>query len=144
MSWDVIIINVPEDIETVSELTDDSTAPLGSKNYVLSAISNVFPHANVADPTWVVVDGESYSIEFSVGHQDEIEFLMLHVRGDANAIDAIECLCKLTGWHAFDTAMGDFIDFGANRDKGFRRWQQYRDLIKNKYSKIGRSCLGPS
>jgi hypothetical protein len=134
MSWDVIILNISGETRTVSELTDDSVIPLGSRDEVLSIIHNVFPQVNLSDPTWIILDGNDYSIEINVSQNHQIDTLMLHVRGNPEAINAIESLCKATGWRAFDPSGGDFIDFtNPDRDKGFQRWQGYNDFIVNKY-----------
>lgn len=134
MSWDVIIFNIPDNIQTISELTDDSILPLGSRDHILSVIAHIFPQANLSDPTWVVLDDEDYSIEFSLGQDEQINTLMLLVRGGIEAINAIENFCKVTGWRAFDSSAGDFIDFSdSNRDLGIKRWQEYRDFITDKY-----------
>lgn len=134
MSWDVIIFNLPDNVKTVLELTDESMTPLGSRDYILSVISSVFPQADLSDPTWVVLDGDDYSIEFSLGQDEQLETLMLHVRGDIEAINAIENFCKATGWRAFDSSVGEFIDFtDPNRDRGIKRWQEYRDFTTDKH-----------
>ena len=133
MSWDVMIFNLQNNIKSVSELTDDSVISLGSKNEVLSTIRHIFPQANFSDPTWVVLDGKDYSIEFSLGQDEQIEVLMLHVRGSVDALDAIERFCQINDWRAFDSATGDFINFDLKHDEGFKRWTEYRNFIANKY-----------
>jgi len=135
MSWDVIIFNVSNEIKSVSELTEDAIKPLGSRDNVLSAIKTTFPQANLSDPSWVVQDGAGYSIEFSLGQNDPIQTMMVYVRGDISSLRAIEQFCRTTGWRAFDSSVGDFIDFSdLNYDRGFKRWEQYKNYVASKHS----------
>ncbi len=130
MSWDVIILNVPNDIKIDGDLADDTVRPLGSRDEVLRAITTAFPHADVSDPNWIALRGDGYTIELSLEETEYVGSLTLFVRGSVEAVDAIECLCKAGGWRAFDTSLGDFIDFASSqRDTGLKRWQQYRDQV---------------
>jgi len=127
MSWDVIILRAPAGITRVSDLPDGFDQPLGSREEVVRAICAAFPSANSSDPTWMVLDGDEYSIEFSLGQNKSIEYLMLYIRGTAQAVDAVQHLCETTGWRAFDTAAGEFIDFTSpSRYDGVLRWQDYK------------------
>jgi hypothetical protein len=52
---------------------------------------------------------------------------MLHVRGGDGALAPIRHLCEQTGWKAFDTTEGDFIDFEGDPGTGLRAWRAFRD-----------------
>jgi hypothetical protein len=59
-----------------------------------------------------ILDREDFSIEFSIGGAaDEVDCIMLHVRGEDKCLDAIEKLCKYTGWYALDISTMNIIDF---------------------------------
>jgi hypothetical protein len=134
MGWDVLVLKIPPAVKTVSQLADMSTEPLGPQGHVLSVIEAAFPDSDVSDPRWIVVTTDSYSIEISLIQAIEVEALMLHIHGTLVAIEAIERLCAVGGWRAFDSATGEFLDFGSpDRDAGFRRWRQYRNQIADQY-----------
>ena len=134
MGWDLIVLQTASTISTVSQLTDQSVEPLGSKDRVLNIVKTVFPDSDVSDPGWIVISTDSYSIEISLIEAAQVESLMLHIHGSSAAIDAIERLCEAGGWRAFDTAAGEFLEFDSrDRDAGLRLSRQYRDQTADKY-----------
>lgn len=50
---------------------------------------------------------------------DEVDCIMLHVRGEYTCLEAIENLCKSTGWYALDTWTMGIIDFVDRKNIGF-------------------------
>lgn len=96
MSWDVILMNVPSNVRSISELEDELPI-LGSKIEVLSILSSALPSINLSDPTWGVMDGDNFSIEFSIGDKDPIQTIMLFVRGSDDAVRVIEKVCQYSG-----------------------------------------------
>jgi hypothetical protein len=134
MGWDVIVLQTAPVVSTVSQLGDQSIKPLGSRDSVLNIIETVFPDTDVSDPGWIVIATDSYSIEISLIEAVQVESLMLHIHGSSAAIDAIARLCKVSGWQAFDTAAGEFLDFDSrDRDAGLRLSRQYRDQAAGEY-----------
>jgi hypothetical protein len=128
MSWDVLILNVPPEVSSVEELPDDFTSRLGSHEDVLKKIADAFPEIDLSDPTWGLLDGPDYSIEFNIGEKDPIDAIMLHVRGSDQALSAIETVCNVAeGWTAMDVGNGEFIDFSIGSATGFRNWRNFRD-----------------
>lgn len=128
MSWDVILMNVPSNIESIMALEGDLPV-LGSNTEVLSILSNALPAINLSDPTWGVFDGDNFAIEFSIGDKDPVHTIMLHVRGSDEVIEVIERLCQYSGWRALDTSVGDFMNFANNPAAGLQQWRAYRDHV---------------
>ena len=96
-----------------------------------AVVATAFPDADTSDPTWVVVDGKDYSIEVSIPNDDEVLSVMLYVRGETSALEAIERLCEVSRWRALDGATGQFIDFRSeDRDVGMRRWLDYQEHVR--------------
>lgn len=121
-------MNPPPDITSVEELGEE-LPPLGSKTEVLSTLTQLFPNGNFSDTSWGVLDGDDFSIEFNLGNDDSIDIMMLHVRGNDKVISIIQKICEHTGWSAFDSAMGDFINFHQNPTAGLQKWRAYRDQV---------------
>ncbi|MEZ4705755.1 MAG: hypothetical protein R3A44_01035 [Caldilineaceae bacterium] len=135
MSWDVILMNVPSNVRSISELEDELPI-LGSKIEVLSILSSALPSINLSDPTWGVMDGDNFSIEFSIGDKDPIQTIMLFVRGSDDAVRVIEKVCQYSGWRALDTSLGDFISFEENPAAGLQQWRAYRNQV---FASLGES-----
>ncbi len=136
MGWDVILLNVPSGARTIARLPDGGVIPLGSREEVLAAIGRAFPELDLTDPSWLVLSSDAYAVEFSVGPNQSVDSLMLHVHGDSRAIAIVQRLCEAGKWRAFDTSAGEFIDFDSpNRDRGLRRWQEYRRQIRRQYER---------
>jgi hypothetical protein len=113
MGWDILILNVPNHNQTVPDLTDTPVVPLGTRTEVIRAIQSAFPESDVSDPSWIVVDDKNYSLQISVYQGDPVEAVMINIHGDTGALDALRLLCEATGWRAFDSVEGNWVNFEA-------------------------------
>ena len=129
MSWDVLLINVPDKMKSPNDLPDDFKSTLGITADVHSTLSNIVPEIDLHDPAWGNLKGDGFSIEFNIGKNNPVESIMLHVRDSNGAITIIEHICKKTGWRALDTSTGNFIDFNQNPERGFEQWRSYRNQV---------------
>jgi hypothetical protein len=129
MSWDVILMSVPSVIVAVEDFPDDFSSELGPQPQVLSTIAAILPDLDLTDPTWGILDGDDFSIEFNIGDGDPVDTIMLHVRGGDSAIRAIQHICEHTGWRALDTSTGDFINFAEDPTEGLQQWRTYRNQV---------------
>jgi hypothetical protein len=109
MSWDVLLLSVPPGIATVDDSPEDFASELGPRAQVLSTLAALFPDLDLSDPTWGILAGDDFAIEFNIGDGDPVETIMLHVRGSNSTIHAIHYICERTGWRAFDTSTGDLL-----------------------------------
>lgn len=130
MGWDLIVLSTkPADV-AASELTNESTRPLGTRAEILETIEEVFPGVDVTEPEWIVITDAAYSIEITLIETAHVELLMLHVHGSSEALSAVSRLCSVGGWRAFDTALGEFIEFDtSDSDAGLRLAYKYRDQV---------------
>lgn len=106
MSWDVVISAAKTD----PEAGDSAVQPLGEAEDVRKKISAALPDTDWSDPAWGTLEGSGWSIEFNTEATGSVESLMLHVRGEGDPLSAISRLCQSTGWYAFDTTTGEFLD----------------------------------
>ena len=130
MSWDVLIHDLPEGVERVADIPDDfRPSKLGSRAELIAAIRDVLPAADFSDPAWGTLEEADYSIEFSVGDDEEVGSIMLHVRGGDAAAATIDKLLTHLGKRALDCGAGEFFEFDGRSAEGLRRWRAYRDRV---------------
>lgn len=128
MSWDVLIHKFIDPAPTTIEEIDESKfLPLGPAAEVRQQISEHLGPVDWSDPTWGVLDGDGFSIEFNAGNEDPIDSIMLHVRGGGDAVAAIMAFVVPLGWKALDISAGGFINPLSPSDEGWERFQAYRD-----------------
>jgi hypothetical protein len=108
-------------------LQESDCEPLGPAGVVRQQISALLPGIDWSDPTWGVYEGDGFSIEFSVGDDDPIDAMMLHVRGGDDAISKIVTFTRPLGWSALDCSTGQFLDLENPSQEGWEGFQAYRD-----------------
>ncbi len=131
MSWDVTVLHLREKLESVGDLNDENTLPLGAASDVREAISAALPTVDWSDPTWGGYLGEGFSIEFNMGNDDPIQDMMLHVRGGGDAISAIMRFVVPNGWVALDCSTSEFLDPANPSDAGWADFQELRDQVRS-------------
>ncbi|GAK53816.1 hypothetical protein U14_05090 [Candidatus Moduliflexus flocculans] len=130
MSWDILFQDTPEHINSIEDLPEDFTpGKLCSRTYLEDMLLSLFPTIDNHDKSWMVLQEDSFSIEFNSGKDDPVESLMLHVHGEEDALHVIKKICDHTGWKALDCTSGDFIDFEQNPDQGFSTWREFKDDV---------------
>lgn len=137
MSYLVVLFNLPSHIVSLDDLPDgdggDSDTvvmpPLGLRTAILALLTSLFPDADYADPTWVVLRRNGFVIEFMLGAKDPLSSLGLRIHGSDQALDVAKLLCEYMGWRAYDTSLGDFIDFEDHPAAGLQAWRQYRNRV---------------
>jgi hypothetical protein len=129
MSWDVLILHLPEGVRSVSELPDDfESGPLGDRTSLIGAIHAVAPDVDFSDPAWGLLSRDAFSIEFNVGADEQVESIMLHVRGGAGSVELIAELLARLGERAVDVQTGDLFEPVAAVES-LAEWRAYRDQV---------------
>lgn len=129
MSWDVLLVRLPGEVTAVSRTAHDYVpAPLGSRHDVLATVARVLPEADLSDPAWGVLSGPTWSIELSIGADDPVESVMLHLRGAGDdVLTPVFELAGELGCKVFDCSAGDLITpGGVSGGHGSRR---FRDQV---------------
>ncbi|MFC9424624.1 hypothetical protein [Streptomyces sp. NPDC056987] len=129
MSWDVLLLRVPDDVTTMHELPDDySPEPLGRQCDVLAAVTQAIPEVDLSDPTWGDLSGPTWSIELNIGSEDPVDSVMLHIRGSGDDVPApVFRLAEALRCKALDLAEGDLIN--PEQTSGRHTFQQFRDRV---------------
>ena len=129
MSWDVLLLRLPDDVTSMHELPGDySPEPLGRQRDVLAAVTQAVPEVDLSDPTWGDLSGPSWSVELNIGSKDPVDSIMLHIRGSGDdVLIPVFRLAEALRCRVFDLAEGDLINPGQT--SGWHAFQQFRDRV---------------
>ncbi|MEV1049757.1 hypothetical protein [Streptomyces sp. NPDC049887] len=129
MSWDVILLRLPDDVTSVQEIPADYTPdPLGRRDDVLAAVTQAVPDVDLSDPEWGELTGPTWSIELNIGSEDPVDSVMLHIRGSGDdVLTPVLRLAEALRCKALDCAEGDLITPGQTT--GWHAFQQFRDRV---------------
>lgn len=129
MSWDVVFLALPPGVRSLEDL-GDAPAPLGSRADLIRAIEAAVPTVDFSDPSWGRLDTDAFSIEFSVGDDDPVVSLMLHVRGGDGALGVIAAVAQALGQPPIDCGDGTVLDVASPAAAAsFAAWRAYRDRV---------------
>ncbi|ROQ80703.1 hypothetical protein EES39_07595 [Streptomyces sp. ADI92-24] len=129
MSWDVLLLRLPDEITSVQDIPDDySPPPLGRRRDVLAAVTRAVPAADLSDPAWGELLGPTWSMELSIGSADRVDTIMLHIRGSGDGVlTTVFRLAEALSCKVLDCSEGDLITPGET--SGWHGFQQYRDRV---------------
>ncbi|MER8029870.1 hypothetical protein ABTZ78_13010 [Streptomyces bauhiniae] len=129
MSWDVLLLRLPDDVTSMDELPQDYTPPpLGRHHEVLAAVAQAVPDADLSDPEWGDLSGPTWSIELNIGSEDPVTSIMLHIRGSGDdVLVPVLRLAEALRCKALDLSEGDLITRGQT--SGWHAFQQFRDRV---------------
>lgn len=144
MSWDVFLFDGPSTPDPIDGAPNDwKPEPIGSSESARAAISAEHPAVDWRDPTWGVLDGEGWSIEFNVGKDEIVDSIALHVRGGGDPLPAITSLCRANAWVAFDTSTGELLNLERPSREGWSGFTAFRDEVvgsasrRNDWRRVG-------
>ncbi|MGW0856492.1 hypothetical protein [Streptomyces sp. NPDC002690] len=127
MSWDVLLLRLPDRIASAQDVPDDcASPPLGRQQDVLAAVRRAAPEADLSDPVRGELLGPTWSIELNIGEEDPVDSIMLHVRGSGD--DVLTPVFRLAGaleCKALDCSTGDLIT--PRELSGLHAFQEFRD-----------------
>lgn len=129
MSWDVLLLRLPDNIASVQEIPDDyAPPPLGRRQEVLTAVSQSFPEADLSDPAWGELLGPTWSMELNIGSKDPVDSIMLHIRGSRdNVLAPVFRMASVLGCKVLDSSAGDLIT--PQDTSGWHFFQEFRDRV---------------
>ncbi|RCH65464.1 hypothetical protein DT019_27070 [Streptomyces sp. SDr-06] len=129
MSWDVLLLHLPDDIVSVRDIPDGYTPPpLGQQQDILAAVARATPEADLSDPAWGELSGATWSIELNIGSRDPVDSIMLHIRGSGDdVLTSVARLAEALDCKALDCSTGDLLT--AQGPAGWHAFQNYRDRV---------------
>ncbi|MEU8508723.1 hypothetical protein AB0C40_29250 [Streptomyces brevispora] len=129
MSWDVLLLRLPDCIASVQDIPDGYLPPpLGRRRDVLAAVTRAVPGAGLADPDRGELRGPTWSMGLDIGSTDPVDSIMLHVRGSGDdALTTVFRLAEALHCKVLDCSEGELITPGGT--PGWHAFQQYRDRV---------------
>ncbi len=129
MSWDLIVQDLPAGVDNVDDVPEDYVPKvIGRRSEIIAKIMEVAPMADFSDPSWGVIDSDGFSMEVSMGDEEECEGFALHIRGGDAAIGLAADIIDHLGLRAFDPQSDTGIfRRGPEAEESLRRWRAYRD-----------------
>jgi len=134
MSWDVLIFNFHGPFPSKEELNakDFRPPPVGEVDLVRKKLSKSISEIDWSDPSWGILRGDGFRMEFNLQKDGIVQSFMIHIYGGGNPLPIIHKLCVDNDWFAFDTSSG-WLDREDPSDKGWQAFQEYRDELKNTF-----------
>lgn len=128
MSWDVLVLNY-EGAPPPSDQMDDAPPPkpLGPAARVRKGINAYLPGVSWSANAGGVYEGEGYTIEFGFSKGEPIDSIMLHVRGEGDAIAAMLRFAEPNGWSLYDCSTDEYLDPANPSSEGWEGFQDFRD-----------------
>lgn len=97
MSWDVYFMRA-DGIAQVDDMPEDfQPQSKGDAESVRKQITESFPATDWSDPTYGDFTQIGMSVEIAIGDSDDIDSVMMMVRGGGDPIPPIVNLCRRTG-----------------------------------------------
>jgi hypothetical protein len=122
MSWDIILFNSKQKIESVEEL-DENQLELTDFDQILE---NSFEQIKKDDNHREII-GTDFTIDFFV-HNEPVSNTMLSLYGENGLYELIE-LSKKHNWQIFDSGIGEMIDLKNPKKNGFENHRKYVEQI---------------
>lgn len=134
MAWTALLFNVQPEIATSPDLPKNfKPPPLGTTEEVANVFTLLFPNISVWGSSGATLTTSEFSVEFNFHLNKKNEHIVdaigLRVHGFDSVINVIQELCETTGWSAYDTSKGSFIDFKNNPAAGLQGWRDYAQRV---------------
>ena len=126
MSWDIVLFNSKQKIESVAELDETQLEPTNFSGI----LENSFERINKKENHREIV-GTDFTIDFFADYEDTSNF-MLSLYGE-NAMFALIELAKKHNWQIYDSGIDGMVDLENPEKNGFENHRKYvEQILKNK------------
>jgi hypothetical protein len=126
MSWDIVLFNSRQKIESVAELDENQLEPID----FTGILENSFDRIKKEDNHREIV-GTDFTIDF-YAHNELVSNTMLSLYGE-NGLYALIELAKKHNWQIYDSGIGEMIDLENLEKNGFDNHRKYvEQILKNK------------
>lgn len=131
MSWDVLLMKEKFDLRDVPD--DYEPQKLGNRDDLILQLQSIISEIDYTDKSWGILDMPEYSIEFNTGNNEQVDSIMLHIRGGGDPLPLIKLICDSCNFAALDCSVGDFMDLENLSSGSWIKFQEYRDKVINSY-----------
>jgi len=125
MSWDIILLNSKQKVDSIEDIDDDELEPFDFSSTFESEFENISKDGNHREIT-----GADFSIEYFTT-KETASNQMVSLYGE-NGLYALIELAKKYGWLIYDTGMGEVIDLEKPENNGYENHQKYIQQILKK------------
>ena len=133
MSWDVVVFNLKRKVASVEEIDESVLVDIGTYANFEDLLKRRYPNL-INDEGWLKINAHDLCLETSLGKSSDVfSNTIFHLSGE-NAVYELLELCKANGWQAFDTALGQMLDFEHPERNGYENHRRYVEQSMNKRS----------
>lgn len=126
MSWDIVLFNSRQKIESVAELDENQLEPIDFSGILESSFDRIKKDDNHRE-----IIGTDFTIDFFADNEHSSNF-MISLYGE-NAIYALIELSKKHNWQIYDSGIDGMVDLENPEKNGFDNHRKYvEQILKNK------------
>ena len=124
MSWDIVLFNSKQKIESAAELDENQLEPTNFDGILENSFDRIKKDANHRE-----IVGMDFTIDYFI-HDEPVSNTMLSIYGENGLYKLIE-LAKKHNWQIFDSGIGEMIDLENPKKNGFKNHRKYvKQIIK--------------
>jgi len=126
MSWDIILFNTKQKIDSIEDVDESQLESIDFTQILESSFTEIVKNDNHRE-----IKGTNFSIDFFTDGE-LVSNKMISLYGENGLFELIE-LAKKFGWQIFDTGLGEMIDLDNPEKNGYENHQKYVDqILKNR------------
>lgn len=125
MSWDIVIFNSKQKIESVAELDENLLEPTDFSGILENSFDQIKKDDNHRE-----IIGTDFTIDFFADDEHSSNF-MLSLFGENGLYELIE-LAKKHNWQIYDSGLDEMIELENPEKKGFKNQKDYIQQIVNR------------
>jgi len=127
MSWDLFVQDWGN-ANTLDEIPDDFVPQsIGSRADIIDRIKEIEPIIDFSDPSLGFLENEYFSIEFSMGDNEELDSFVIHARGSELAAG---CIANILSGLKLKAADGSTLNF-FNTEQAINELKKWIDYKNN-------------
>jgi len=122
MSWDIVLFNSKQKIQSVAELDENQLEPTDFSGILENSFNQIKKDGNHRE-----IIGTDFTIDFFTGNEHSSNF-MLSLYGENGLFQLIE-LAKKHNWQIYDSGIGEMIDLENPEKNGYENHKKYVEQI---------------
>ena len=125
MSWDIVLFNSKQKLESVAELDENLLEPTDFSGILENSFDQIKKDDNHRE-----IIGTDFTIDFFAEDEYSSNF-MLSLCGENGLYELIE-LAKKHNWQIYDSGLDEMIDLENPEKNGFKNHKEYIQQIDNR------------
>jgi hypothetical protein len=126
MSWDVLIVRLPQGTRRLEDLPTGYWPPSFEPTVELTARLRAIPNMEIVDDAWGVVRTPDYVVEIDLSTATRIH---LQIEGAESSLETVRAITRALDAVAIDTTTGEAIDWAGDPSSGLRRSRERQELL---------------